>query len=135
MDVIGIIIISPLWGSISTQLFLQSWLSFIGLIINIIGIIRGKVERKNTFLGLSVSFAQMLLFFGLLCLGNYLLTSVFSFGYTKTENIIYWIFAVVNLLFMLPQFPAKIKKMWRNANVAGSLESDIMERKLRNIEN
>lgn len=134
MNIIGGIIVSLLWGTISAQLFLQSWLAFIGAIINIVGIVKGKVERKTTLLGLGVSFVTMLLFSGLLYLGDYLLTNVLSFGYTKIENIVYWVFVVIRLLFFIPQFPSKIRKSWRNANIAGSLEEDIWKRKLKKLD-
>jgi hypothetical protein len=130
MNLIGITIVSPFWGVISTQLFLQSWLAFIGAIMSIIGIIMGKVERQKTFMGLGVSVVQMLLFSGLLYGGQYLLADVWGFGFTKTENIVYWVFAGLSLLYMVPQFPAKIKKGWRNATIPGSLEEDIMKRKM-----
>jgi len=128
---IGVIIISPIWGIVSTQLFLQSWLAFINAIIDIIGIVRGKVARKNNLLGLGVAILQVLLFSVLLSLGYYLLTKVFSFGYTRIENIIYWIFAVISLLYIIPQMPSKIKGAWRCANISGALEENIVKRKLK----
>lgn len=130
---IGVVIVSPAWGILSTQLFLQSWLAFINAIIISIGIIRGKVSRKNNLLGLGVATLQMILFFVLLILGDYLLTKAFSFGYTRIENIIYWIFAVITCLYMIPQMPSKIKKAWRFANVAVALEENIVKRKLKDF--
>jgi hypothetical protein len=130
MNLIGIIVISPLWGIISTRLFLQSWLAFIGIIIWIIGIIRGKVGRRTVFLGLGVSIGSVLLWSALLWLGYYVLSQVLHFGYTTAENVVYWIFAVIGLLWFGRQLLSKIKKTWRNANIAGSLEEDIWTRKL-----
>ena len=128
-NLIGIIIVAPLWGMISTQLFLQSWLAFIGIIINIIGIFRGKVLRKTTFLGLGVALVQVILFSGLLYLGYYLVSDILFFGYTTTENIIYWIFAAIILIWMIPQIPSKIKRAWRCANVPGYIEERIWNRR------
>ncbi len=130
---IGVIVVSPVWGILSTQLFLQSWLAFINAVIYIIGVIRNKVARKNNLLGLGVAILQVLLFSGLLSLGYYLLGKVFSFGYTRIENIIYWIFAIISLLYMVPQMPSKIKKAWRSANVSGALEENIAKRKLEDL--
>lgn len=128
---IGVIIVSPIWGMVSSQLFLQSWLAFINSGILIIGIVRGVVPRKDNLLGLGIATFQGILFSILLSLGHYLLTRILSFGYTKTENIVYWIFASISLLYMIPQISPKIRKTWRNANIPGSLEEDIIKRKLQ----
>lgn len=129
MDLIGIIIVSPVWGIISTLLFLQSWLAFINLIINLIGLLRGKVERKVNLWAIVVAIGSMLLFSGLLYLGNYLLSNILSFGYTTTENVAYWVFAGLTFLFSIMEFPSKIKKSWLNANIPGSIEEDIRDRR------
>jgi hypothetical protein len=131
---IGILIVSPFWGMISTQLFLQSWLSFINSIFCIIGLIRGKTSRKDTLLGLAASIIGIIIMSGLLRLGFYIL-DILPFGSTKTENTVYWIFAVFSLLYMIPQIPSKIRKGWRNVNVYGSLEEDILKRKAESILN
>jgi len=133
LNVLGVIVVSPLWGIISTTLFLQSWLAFIGIIIWIIGIIRGKVERKTAFLGLGMAVGLGVLWSGLLRLGYYLLSDVLSFGYTTAENVVYWIFAGITLIWSGLRLPAKVKKTWRNANVPGSIEEDIWRRKLGKI--
>jgi len=115
---------------ISTQFFLQSWLALINFAINVVGIFKGQVERKVNFIGMGVALVQMALFSALLRGGQYLLAEVLGFGYTTSENVVYWIFAVASILYMAPQFPAKIQKSWRNATMAGSLEADILKRKL-----
>lgn len=130
MNLIGVILVSPLWGAISTQLFLQSWLAFINFVINLIGLLKGNVEKKVNLIGLGAALTQVILFAVLLRGSQYLLTEVLGFGYTTYENVAYWIFAVLSILYMIPQLPAKIRKSWRNATVAGSLDEDIMKRKL-----
>ncbi|HLF08052.1 MAG TPA: hypothetical protein VI789_01710 [Dehalococcoidia bacterium] len=134
MSLIGILVVAPLWGAMSTQLFLQAWLAVINVVSSVIGLARAKVPRKWVFLGLGVYAVQAIVFPVLLGLGYYLLSEKLSFGYTSAENIVYWIFALLSLLYMLPQLPRKVKKAWRNANVRGSLELDISSRRLRDIE-
>jgi len=134
--IFGAAIVSPMWGIVSTQLFLQSWLAFINAVTNLIGTVRGKVGRKQCLLGAGVCLAQMLLYTGLLYLGGYLLTDVFSFGWTMVENAVYWVFwvfAVLAFLYMVRQFPLQVRRVWRFANVPGALEADILERRLREL--
>jgi hypothetical protein len=47
---IGILIVSPMWGMTSTQLFLQGWLAFLSAIIGTVGFVAGRVHRKTTAL-------------------------------------------------------------------------------------
>ncbi|MHB8413290.1 MAG: hypothetical protein ACYDDI_15280 [Candidatus Acidiferrales bacterium] len=123
MKWLGILLISPVWGAVSTQLFLQGWLAFIGVFIGLIGFVKGSVPRKDTALLMGVAAFQVVLFSLLLTAGFWLLTDWLPFGRTGAENIVYWVFAGLSALYMLPQVPTKIRKSWRNALVAGSLEA------------
>ena len=58
MNLIGNIIVSPLWGIISTQLFLQSWLALINFVINLVGIAKGRVERKVNLMGMGIAYIK-----------------------------------------------------------------------------
>ena len=86
-SLIGVFFVSPLWGAISSQLLLQSWLAFVNLIIHLIGLVKGRVERKINLSGIGAALVQMLLFSALLYGVPYLLTEVFSFGYSTAENL------------------------------------------------
>ncbi len=132
-SIVGVIFVSPFWGAISSQLLLQAWLAFVNLIIHLIGLVMGRVKRKINLSGIGAALVQMLLFSVLLHGGHYLLTEVFSFGYSTAEYYTYWIFAVLSILYMLPQIPAKVRKSWRNATVVGSIEVDITMRKLESL--
>jgi len=127
---IGMLLVSPLWGCASTQLFLQSWLALVNLLINVLGFVRGAVPRKQTAIAMGVAAASVALFSLLLRGGFWLLTDILPFGWSKAENVVYWIFAGFSALFMLLQIPSKVQKQWRNAMVPGSLESDIFMRKM-----
>ena len=131
--IVGVLVVSPLWGAVSSQLLLQAWLAFVNLIIHLIGLVMGRVKRKINLSGIGAALVQMLLFSALLHGGHYLLTEVFSFGYSTAEYYTYWIFAVLSILYMLPQIPAKVRKSWRNATVVGSIEADITMRKLESL--
>lgn len=130
MEWIGIVFVSPLWGALSTQLFIQAWLFVANFFINLVGFLKGTVSRKSTALAAGAAVFGVLLFSFLLSAGLWLLTEVFSFGQTETENVVYWVFAGLSALFMLPQIPEKLRKSWRNAMIPGSLEADIFKRKM-----
>lgn len=128
MKWIGILLVSPLWGGVSTQLFLQAWLAVVNFLVGLGDFIRGAVPRKDTALMMGVALSQILLFSILLDAGVWLLTKKLHFGYTKAENVVYWIAAAISALYMLPQVPRKIRKSWRNAMLPGSLDLDILKR-------
>ena len=130
-SIVGIVIISPAWGVMSTWLFLQSWLSLIGAFLGIIGLIRGKVERKVLFASIGLHILTLIACSALLSLGYYLFSYVFQFGYSKIENIVYWLFAGISFIFIIIEYPHKIKKGWRQANVVGEIESDVIKRRFR----
>lgn len=128
---VGIILVAPLWGILSAQLFLQSWLAVANMFIALAGFVGGAVRRKTTAMMMGVAVAQVVLFSLLLGGGFWLLTEVLPFGRTRLENGIYWAFAACSALFMLLQVPSKVRKSWRDAMVPGALEGDIISRKLR----
>ena len=133
-SLIGVIFVSPLWGAISSQLLLQSWLALVNFIIHLMGLVQGRVERKINLSGIGTALVQMLLCSALLYGVPYLLMEVLSFGYSMAENVVYWIFAALSILYMLPEIPAKVRKSWRNATVVGSLEVDTTMRKLESLQ-
>ena len=130
MKWLGILLISPLWGALSTQLFIQAWMGVANFFIGFVGFVKGAVPRKDAALAMGVALFSVVLFSLLLRGGFWLLTDVFSFGQTQTENTVYWVFAGLSALYILPQVPSKIRKSWRNATIPGSLETDILKRKL-----
>lgn len=127
---IGILIVSPLWGGISTQLFIQAWLAVAHFFISVVGFIKGDVSRKTTGLMIGAAVAGIVVHSLLLVVGFWFLTEVLPFGKTRTENIVYWVFAALFAPYMLAQIPSKIRKSWRNAMSPGTLEIDILKRKV-----
>ena len=130
MSWIGVLIVSPIWGTISTRLFLQSWLALLQGIIGIIGLFDGRVERKVNGVLVGFSFGAMVVCSLLWSVGFWLLYDVLGFGYSAGETTVYWVFVAVSALYFLPQIPGRLGKTWRNAMVPGSLEDDIAARKL-----
>lgn len=130
MDWLGILLISPIWGLLSTQLFIQAWLSVMIFIFSLVGFVKGTVPRKTTAIGMGAALSTVIAFTFILYGGFWLLTEVLPFGRTRTENIVYWVFAALAAIYVLPQIPARIRKLWRNATVPGSLEMDIYKRRM-----
>ena len=124
---LGILVVSPIWGIVSTTLFLQIWLALANAVIELIGFVKGTVSRKSTSLALGVSVAAAVVF-SLLLQGGYWIISAGNFGASNAESIVYWLFASVTLIGIAIEVPKKIGKSWRNATVRGSLEADIQQR-------
>jgi hypothetical protein len=127
---IGIVVVSPLWGGISTQLFIQAWLAVANFLISVAGFIKGAVSRKTNALMMGAAVTGVVLHSLLLLAGFWFLTELLPFGQTRAENIVYWVFAALFAPYMLAQIPAKLRKSWRNAMAPGTLETDILKRKL-----
>lgn len=121
MKWLGILLIAPLWGALSTQLFIQAWMAVAIFFIYFVGFVKGAVPRKDTALLMSVALFSVVLFTLLLRGGVWLLTDVFSFGHTQTENTVYWVFAGLSALFLLPQVSSRTWESWRKATIPGSL--------------
>ncbi|MGH8542110.1 MAG: hypothetical protein ACREX3_00345 [Gammaproteobacteria bacterium] len=125
---IGVLIISPLWGLVSTQLFLQACLSFASLVLSAVGLVRGRVPRRDTLMQIGVNVFSILLWSGLLRLGFWLIVDVLHFGSTSAENIVYWIFAALSAAFMLPQIPGKLRRSWHFAMTPQYLNQENIDR-------
>lgn len=132
---IGLIVISPLWGMLSTQLFLQSWLSFINFGICLIGFIRGKTARRDNLIGIGVCLLSMALFSAGLWLGQWILAEQSPFGQTQSENVVYWVFCAISALFMVPQMLKRVGKSWKQATVPGERESDYLRNRAKMAQN
>ena len=129
MAEIVIFIVLAFWGMMSVKLIMQGLLFCVTLFASIVGIIKRRTILKVNVIGIGVSSIGTLLMLSLLYFGNYLL--LFWFGYAYTDSIVFWIFAVMNCLFMLLKFPEKILKIWKNSTEPGSVESDIFKRQMK----
>jgi hypothetical protein len=126
---VSILLVAPVWGIISAKLFLQIFLAGIGLLIRLLGLVRGAVSWKTNLLSIGVSILSVVIYGYILYAGNRLL-NIFGFRQLKSEDIVYLIFFGLSVLYMLTQFPVKLRKLWRNSMASGSLEADIFIREL-----
>ena len=130
MNWLGILLISPIWGPLSTQFFIQAWLSVAQFFIYLVGFVKGSVPRKDNAIHMGVAICTVALFSLLLRGGFWLLTVVLPFGQTQAENIVYWLFAGLSWLYFIPQIPSKLRASWRYATIPNALWLDSLMQKI-----
>jgi uncharacterized membrane protein YeaQ/YmgE (transglycosylase-associated protein family) len=133
MNWLGVLLVSPLWGIISSQFFFRWLLAFASFLISLVGFLRGSVPRKVNAIGMGAGLAHMVVAAIVLSGGRWLLTEVLEFGYSDAENTSYKIFAVIGSVYCLFQIPSRLRRAWRNAFVPGEIEHNIFKRKLAQI--
>ena len=111
MELLGIILISPLWGILSPRLFLQSWLSFLAILATLIFLFQARSQYKAFFLLFCRHFTDMLFNFILLMAGFYILYYHLPFGASGAEALLYWIFSSIQLALILPTVSRRIDQM------------------------
>lgn len=126
---IGVLIISPIWGAVSTQLFLQAWLATAGIVVSLIGVVRGAVPRRDTLMQLGIAVFQLLLWSMLLRGGFWVIQDWLQFGASTGENVVYWIFAAFSAAYMIPQIPRSLRRAWHFAMTPGFLERETIARR------
>ncbi len=116
MQVLGLLIVAPLWGLLSPKLFVKSWIGFLGVLACCIGLKRGKVTLRSFAYHLLNNITEMVFGAALLVTGFYLLYFFMPFGRTGSEVLVYWIFSTVQLFFVIPTLSARIETIWAQTN-------------------
>jgi hypothetical protein len=127
---VGVLVVSPLWGFLSTQLFIQAWLAVAGLVCGSIGLLRGRVEPGVNLIAIGTGLASVILWCALLRAGFWLLVDVLELGASGAENTVYWICAVVFALGSIPQIVLSVRNAWRFAMVPGALDQFSLDRRM-----
>lgn len=112
MTEVGLAIIAFIWGQLSTQFFFRGWISFLGIVCCLIGLIRRKQLSRNILILLWTKLSEAVFFFLILFAGFYILYYRLAYGKTKTEIFVYLISATVRLFFVLPQIPRALDDIW-----------------------
>ena len=115
MKLLGLLIISPIWGSLSPRLFLRSWLSFLAIIATLIFFFRSRTQYRAFFLLFCRHVTDMLFTFTLLTAGFYILYFHLSFGDNDAEVLVYWFFSTVQLACILPTISMRIDQILEQA--------------------
>jgi hypothetical protein len=124
MESFGIIVVGPLWGLISAQLFFQTGEEFIKAWIYLMGFLRHKVSSKKLLPRIVISLTTSVLCAILLVFGFWLICIRYPSLRTPAQNVLYLAFAILSAAYIVSQMPAKIRKAWRHANVPGAIEDD-----------
>jgi hypothetical protein len=130
LNLVGALLVSILWGVISTHLVMQALLVVVGIVFALIGLAAGRMRKADSFLMLGVGLVSIALFLGLLYAGHWARANWFSFGVANVEAPAYWLAAAASAFGSLPQLPPKLRKSWRNSTIPGSLEEDTRTRRL-----
>jgi hypothetical protein len=127
---VGMLLVSPVWGWVSTQMFLQGWLSVVGIACGLAGLVRGRVPRLQNLTGIGVGVVSVILWSALLRGGFWLLVDVLKFGYSGAENTVYWLVAGIFALGSLQQMVTSVRNSWRFAMVPGALDQFTLDRRI-----
>lgn len=116
MTWVGLFLIAPMWGPVSTIMFYHGWLSFLGILACMVGLAGSGVSRRVVIAHL-FNHVTRVLFFGLvLVVGFMLLFKVLPFGRTQGEMIVYWVTATITLVAIIPRISNKIDQIWKQVN-------------------
>ena len=119
MNWLGVLVVSSLWGIISSQFFFRAWLGLASFLISLVGFVKGSVPRKANALGMGAGLAHMVVASIVLRGGYWFLTEVINFGYSDAENTSYLIFAVIGALYCLFQIPFRAQSLRNRKKQAG----------------
>jgi hypothetical protein len=116
-------VVAAVWGTVAAQITMQIWLALVSIPVWILGLGLGRANRQLIALRLVFN-----IIFAIGCLiaykiGEFLVINFTTFGYREWENVVFIIVYILNVLFMLLQFPGKIVLFWRHATIPGSLEA------------
>lgn len=127
MESFGIIVVGPLWGLISAQLFFQTGEEFIKAVIYLMGIFKHKVATKKLVVRMVIALASSLLCAILLVFGFWVICVRYPSLRTPAQNVLYLAFALLGTVYIVSQMPNKLHKAWRHATISGAIEDDALE--------
>jgi hypothetical protein len=124
MQSFGIIVVGPLWGLLSAQLFFQTGEEFIKGVIYLMGFLRHKVKGRTMLIRMITAFVTSIVCAILLVGGFWLICVRYPDLRTPAQNVLYLAFALLGTVYVVSQMPHKLKKAWRHANIPGAMEED-----------
>ena len=129
MKWVGILLISPVWGSLSTRLFLQSWLAAVNFFIYFLGFVRGAVQEKTThWLWASPCLAPFCSHCYFAAVSGFWV--MYSIWLDESRNHCLLGFRGAFTPLYASQIPLRVRKAWRLAMIPGSVEADILEQRV-----
>jgi hypothetical protein len=130
---VGVLLVSPVWGWFSAQLFLQCCLPIVGAVCGLAGLVRGRVSRWQNLMIIGTCMFSVTLWSALLYGGFWLLFDVLEFGASGLETVIYWAVAVIFVLGSMSQVMGSLRRSWRFAMVPGAIHQFSIERQMQAV--
>jgi hypothetical protein len=127
---LNILIVSPLWGMLSAQFFIQICLSLVLFVFAVIGLVKGTVPRGNNLAAMAASFSGVAVFTLLFVVGSWIV-GYLQLAPSSAATIVYWVFVAFSATYIFNQLPAKLKNGWRDA----TQEDAILRRAFENAKN
>ncbi len=127
MESFGIIVVGPLWGLISAQLFFQTGEEFIKTVIYIGGLFKGKGAAQKMISRALIAFATSLICALLLVFGFWVICVRYPSLRTPAQNVLYLAFAILGSVYIISRLPYRLNKALRHATVPGAIEEDALE--------
>jgi len=115
MKLLGLLVVSSLWGIISPTLFLRSWLAFLGILSTFVILFKARTQYRAFSLLFCKHITDMLFTFILLMAGFYILYFYLPFGKNDAEVLVYWLFSTIQMAFILPTVSTRIDQMLEQA--------------------
>jgi hypothetical protein len=119
-ELIGIFIVSPLWGVLSPYLFLRGWLSFLGILATFVFLFQARRQYRAFLFLFCAHITYMLFTFTLLIAGFYIFYFHLPFGKNDLETLVYWLFSTLAMAFILPKVSIRIDQMLEQAKAISS---------------
>lgn len=126
MYLVGLLVVAPFWGFFSPKLFLNSWLSFLGIIGCFIGLFRRNISFGLFLARLFTSVTELLFSSLLLFAGFYFFYFLLPFGRSDSEVLLYWLFTTIQMGLIVPTLSKRVDEIWERSAVSdrgGTLQS------------
>lgn len=109
MELFGILLVSPVWGSISPRLFFRCWLAFLGSCLLLYYLCARRRVNFTAYLAVAINQITEAVFTALILLVVfYLLYVHYPFGRNNSEVFVFWVFSSIQLVHILPRISSRI---------------------------
>lgn len=127
MESFGIIVVGPLWGLISVQLFFLIGEEAIMAVMYLIGIMRGYVSSKKLVPRAVWSALRSVGSALLLIAGFWLICVRYPTLRSSAQNVLYLAFAILAIFYVVAAMPGRLNRAWRHATIVGAIEDDALD--------
>lgn len=109
-------VLALLWGQLSTYFFFRGWMSFLGVIYCVVGIIRRRDQLAPIMRIYFAKVTEVVFFWMILFIGFYLFYFRLDLGRTWVEMTVYLVSASVRMLIVIPRISATIEHFMKEVD-------------------